>query len=338
MERCLIILACNDYEGIAITLQALNHTIQCDTPIVVILNGASGFAANQVEYIAREWAKYGRNRHVVKPIRSGGPPLYSILEVIKEFDPIRNVQQICKLDEDIIPIRKGWLDTLAKTFVSRNGTNMGFVTGLINNNCWGFDKMLDIFGKREDFRLMQNYKYAVGQWGERIIQSGEVDINQFGTIWRAPYMARWLHSWSSLDTNAFLNKTERLEVIRIGANVAFSIGCIYSSKELWMSLDPEENSSDEYLINKYCFENVLDKWAVMSEPIIHLYYYTHRTSNRDISGSVASELAMLFNDKEFITAYQTAKSYRNEEAGFILSQISHRISELISLAATVGEN
>lgn len=337
MDRCVVILTCNDYESLTINLNALNHTVRCETPIVIILNGTSGFAANQVERIARSWAGSGRNRYVVKPLRSGGPPLYSILEVIQEFEPIRYAQQICKLDEDTIPVRVGWLENLAKEFAARDGKNMGFVTGLINNNCWGFDKMLDIFGERENFKLIQNYKYSVGQWGERIVQRGEVDSNQFGTIWRLPYIARWLHGWSSLNSRNFLHKTQALGVTRIDANNAFSIGCIYSSRELWTSIDPQVNSSDEYLINKYCFDNALDKWAVMSEPIIHLHYYTHRASNRDIVGLVANELAGLFNDEEFITAHQQATGYRKEETEATLTQINARLNELIRLATIPEE-
>lgn len=338
MKRCLIILACADYESLSINLNVLNHTIECETPIVIILNGGSSFAANQVECIAREWAKMERNRYVVKPIRSGGSPLHSILEVIREFEPLKDAEQICKLDEDVIPIRYGWLGNLSKEFLRRDDTSLGFITGLINNNCWGFDKMLDIFGQRDNFKSIQNYKYTVGQWGERIVQSGEVDSNQFGTIWRSPYIARWLHSWSSLDARNFLDKTRDLDVARINSNIAYSIGCIYSSKELWMSINPEESSSDEYLINKYCFDNALDKWAVMSEPIIHLYYYTHRTTNYDLSELVANELADLFNDTKIIASHQKAMSCRNEEAGVMLSQINYRINELISLAATVNEH
>ena len=337
MKRCVVILTCNDYESLTINLNALNHTVKSETPVVIILNGSSGFAANQVELVARNWASQGSNRYVVKPLRAGGPPLYSILEVIKEFEPVRNAKEICKLDEDTIPIRVGWLENLSREFAARSGESMGFVTGLINNNCWGFDKMLDIFGERENFKSIQNCKYSVGQRGERVVQGGEVDSNQFGTIWRSPYIARWLHSWSSLNSKNFLLKTEALGVTRIDANVAFSIGCIYSSRELWTSIDPQESSSDEYLINKYCFDHALDKWAVMSEPIIHLHYYTHRASNRDIVGLVANELAGLFNDKEFITAHQKAMGYRNEETGAMLSQINFRLNELIRLATVPEE-
>jgi hypothetical protein len=266
------------------------------------LNGFGNIASYAVERVARVWAsKRPLKRYVVKPKSAGSKAFFSISEILSEYQLLRDVRYICKIDDDIVPLKPGWLQRLADSFHTfSKKENVGFVTGLINNNCWGFDTMLDIFDMRSEYKQMYNYRIpsrTPDKWS-----IGEVDNGSFGTIWQEPSIAWWVHQWSSLKPQNFIDRTVNNPPYKeITLDTPYSIGCIFFDKDFWLNLNPITYNSDldEDLIHKSCIEHGLRKFALMQEPIIHFFYANQRLPNRDLIAPFSDSLAYHFNDQSF---------------------------------------
>ncbi len=302
-KRAVVVLAAFDYESLQITLKSLDHTVDAGEKIVVILNGKRNFASEKIERIARAWAsKNTINRFVVRPLSAGSEPYFGLTEIIKNYEPLKDVQHICKIDDDIIPLKKGWVDNLSNAYGELSKKRkIGFVTGLINNNCWGFPQLIDLFDKRAEYETMYNYQTLAGELLERKVPPKQIDIGLNGTIVQYPFLAWWIHQWTSLNIAAFIDKTNLLPYQQIADATHYSIGCIYFDKEYWLSINQKKyNSSfDELLLHLDCRQNGLEKWAVMNEPMIHLFYRTQRYANHDLVDLVMPALAAHFQDDEF---------------------------------------
>lgn len=301
-QRALIILVSYEYESLQLTLRALNHTLSPEEKVVIILNGRPNYSGALVERICREWATFDQShRFVVRPLCAGGKAYWAIKEILEEFEPIKKTKYICKIDDDIIPLKKDWMNNLANTYESLevSGENIGFITGLINNNNWGFAELIDIFDKREEYKQINNYKSLSGKG---IINEKEIATGAFGSVWKYPYLAWWLHQWTSLCPNEFINKTTNLGIKEIPEYIHYSIGCIFFEKIFWLQLEiPEEQESafDELMLHMRCINTKFKKLALMNEPIIHLFYYTQRLANKDILPPIANALSFFFHDPSF---------------------------------------
>jgi len=303
VNRALIILASYDFESLQLTLGSLPHTVADNERIVVILNGINTLASAMVERVARAWAAASPgNRFVVRPICSGAKAFFAIKEVLADYEPLQDVEWICKIDDDVIPLKKNWLDALQNAYSGQSAAgSIGFITGLINNNCWGFNELLDIFDKRKEFRAMFNYRLRGGAVND--FMPGEVNNGSYGTIWHEPYIAWWVHQWTTLNIGDFIARTSGLPQKQIARDTGYSIGCIFFEKAFWLRLDHEKFNSilDEEIIHYTCQVEGRTRWAVMDQPMLHLFYFNQRLANRDIIDPVAASLSAYFNDESFKT-------------------------------------
>ena len=311
LNRAVLVLVAYDVEVLQITLRALTHTLDARENVVIVLNGKSDFASEYVERIARTWILGNQNRHVVKALRQGENPFVVISEILTSHKLFQNIEFICKIDDDIIPLKKGWLDELEKTYVDQklNEENPFFVTGLINNNSWGFKKIVDLFDKQDEYAEINNY---FSKSGMGLVQPGEIANGYLGTIWQYPYISYWLHQWTSLNIPEFIERTKNQGLILIDNECHYSIGCIFFSKDDWGRLESlsENTTFDELLIHKYCIKYNKTKWAILSEPMIHVFYHNQRIPNRNILIQIEKSLRDYFNDPNFeIQKYTTDENF-----------------------------
>lgn len=86
------------------------------------------------------------------------------------------------------------------------------------------------------------------------------------------------------------------------------------------------------IIHRKCLKNKWQKWAVMDEPLIHLFYNNHKIINLDILEPISHALANYFNDdgfvkdriiveKHFSSAFKQQLSSLNEDIILIKERI-----------------
>lgn len=300
----LLVLASDNFESLQLTLRSLDHTLINEEKVVVILNGNNSLNARIVEFVAQKWCREKPDlRFAVRPLCAPAKPFYAIKEIIANSRHFKDAEYVCKIDDDIIPLKSNWLQVLANHYASLSKElNIGFVTGLINNNCWGFKELVFIYNKKTEYSQIHSYNTVAGWQGVRTIKPGEIDDGDFGTIWHYPFIARWVHEWTSVHIDEFLQKTAGLNLKQIPLETYYSIGCILFKKEFWTKLSETEYSTeiDERIIHRKCLENKWQKWAVMNEPFIHLFYNNHKIINLDILEPISHALANYFNNEGFI--------------------------------------
>ncbi|MGE8557197.1 MAG: hypothetical protein ACN6NU_01815 [Acinetobacter sp.] len=298
-KRAIVLLAAYDASALYLTLKTLDHTLSNEETVVIILNGKRGIRSAFVEDVAREWIQGNKNRFVVRPLNYGNDPYNSIKEIIKDFEPLKHKEFICKIDDDLIPLRKGWLDNLHSKYLKHEEkSKIGFITSLINNNAWGFSELIKIFNKEDEYRKIMNYPSISG---EGIVMASEIANGVNGTVWQYPYLAKWCHEWTLLDIDNYLDKTKNLIDQEIPLKTHYSIGCIFFRKQLWLDVAEINKvvNFDELAIHMYCKQNSLKKIAVMSEPMGHLYYFVQRKANATMFPLFVNSLSEYWNDETF---------------------------------------
>lgn len=324
----LLVLASDNYESLQITLRSLDHTLIHEERVVIILNGTNSLNSRIVEYVAQKWCmQKPTSRFAIRPLCAPAKPLFAIKEVITNSEHFEDTEYICKIDDDIIPLKPNWVQVFANHYVALSQkSNVGFVTGLINNNCWGFKELVSIYNKKKEFSKIHSYETIAGWEGVRTVKPGEIDDGDFGTIWHYPYIARWLHEWTSFEIDKFLETVAKLHLKQIPLETYYSIGCILFKKDFWNDLNEVDYTTeiDEMIIHRKCLKNKWQKWAVMNEPFIHLFYSNHKIINLDILKPISHALANHFNDeafvkdrmntdKQFSLAFKQQLSLRNED-------------------------
>lgn len=94
-------------------------------------------------------------------------------------------------------------------------------------------------------------------------------------------MARWIHSWTTLRPDTYIDQTKNQGIEEINVAERYSINCIFFKKEMWNEIDDGGND-DELMVQKYCIENRKIAVANLSIPICHLFFYTQRKENKDL--------------------------------------------------------
>lgn len=296
-NRAIILLCAYDSVVLHFTLQALNKTLAHDEMVVIILNGKRGLRSSLVEQVARDWAKEKPNYHIVRPLCAGGAAYDAIKEVLENFEPLKNKEFICKIDDDLIPLKTNWLNNLHQNYLEQEKSHkVGFVTSLINNNCWGFSQLIEIFNKKSEYCNIMNYK---SNSGTGVVEAGHIADGFCGTVWEHPYLARWCHEWTLLDIPNFIKQTEQLSIQEIPLQTHYSIGCMFFRKELWSEIETYSHRFDELLIHEYCRDKQLKKFAIMNEPMGHLYYFVQRKPNSDLIPLFAESFSKYWQDEIF---------------------------------------
>jgi hypothetical protein len=300
-NKAIVLLAAYDFESLQLTLLALDHTIAQDEIVVIILNGKKGINSEHVERISRNWAKSRENKYVVKPPCCGNDPYFAIKEILNNYDILANVNYICKIDDDIIPIKHGWLSCLEKEYnrLTNNGEQIGFLTTLINNNTWGFNELVNILGLRDEY--LKLFDYNTNILGKEI-EKGKIENGFCGTVWEYPYIANWIHEKTSLNLDYYSKVTNDFQIKAIDPNTHYSIGLIYFEKHLWNKIKTRNDFSsfDELLLHNYCKVNKLSKWVLMDQPTVHLFYHTQRIANDKLIESFKIEFSNYFKNMNFL--------------------------------------
>lgn len=286
----VLMLAFSDFESMEISLAAISKTIESDDfKLFILQNGRNTYDCERTYRVAKRYENlFPKNIKVVDWI-TPNKPYFSILEFVKS-SVMEKYDYICKIDDDTFPLRKDWLDKIIDCYdKSKNklGESLAYVTGLVNNNPWGFLETMQIFDLEDEYiKKITRSHLAGSQYDEReplmLLEANHIYTGCCGTIWRNPYIARWLHEKTSFVPQEFIDKTKSLEYKEVDETKRYSINVIMFEKIFWKEIYLKNNSDDEHMCREYCIENNKKIMADLSNPFVHINFFSQREENRDL--------------------------------------------------------
>ena len=220
MEKiAVVILAYADYESLELALAAhVKHLPLTDlegrrVKIYILQNGRGTYDCERTYEVANRYHNlYPKDIVVVDTIPQGIP--YFSLSTLFKSKVFKQYRYIVKLD-DVLPLTPTWFLDLCQCWqdsVEQYGNQLAYVTGLVNNNPFGFKQVLNVMDLWNEYLDRYAREHLVGMSQEnsyaayRILPKDRVSTGGGGTIWRYAYISRWLHEKTTLDPKAFIKK------------------------------------------------------------------------------------------------------------------------------------
>ena len=289
----VLMLCCRDYEAVEVALACHMAYGDPKVPFFVLQNCRGDYDAERTLTALRRYETLYPDRIRVIERATGTYPYEAVAEALQS--ELLDYDYICKVDDDAFPIASGWLDALWQAYAdarARLGDKLGYATPLINNNCWGFPETLKVMGLEKAYFAEAARPHRTGpgptEARRRLAPANEVDGGEFGTIWKAPDIARWLHGKTTLQPDRFIEATRGLSAVPVDNTERYSIGCILFHRELWTAMN-DGGDNDETMIYSHCREHALEITCARSVPYVHLTYYVQKDELRDVVRA-ASEL------------------------------------------------
>lgn len=282
-DTAILLLTCNDYEAMEVVVDRLLCTTPPQVPIYILSNCHGLPGAEVCENMARMtgMAQYGRV-HWIAP-RGRKPAYRGILDAIEKDIP---ETYIVKFDDDAFPVTDGWLEALAETYGRQDPDRIAYVTGLVNNNPYGFSRLVQLPELAETYGAMMDHRHAAGAQipgydDVRIFEPGDVHPGSHGTVWQFPQLARWIHEETTLQPDRFVQMVAGLGEVQFDPSVRYSINVMYFHRDLWAAIDTG-GADDEEMLNIYCETH--DRQIVVREnvPFVHLYFGPQKRYLRDL--------------------------------------------------------
>lgn len=284
----VVLLAFADFEALEISLAAISKTIHNDITLFILQNGRGTYDCERTFRVAKRYEKlFPNNIRVVDWIPQGYA--YHSIKILLDGPVMTNYDYICKIDDDVFPLSYDWLDKLITCYddsKEKYGNDLGYVTALINNNPWGFKETLKIFNLEKEYVNKIGRMHTAGSdfdsaEPENFYAHDEIYTGCCGTIWGNPYISRWLHEKTSLKPDKYLSKTKKLGYKEVDETKRYSINAIFFEKKLWNDIDIR-CTDDEHMFREFCKNNHKKIIADLSNPFIHLNFYTQREENKDL--------------------------------------------------------
>ncbi|WP_320112768.1 glycosyltransferase family A protein [Draconibacterium orientale] len=300
-KTCIVLLACNDYESTQLTVANLLKYTPENIPIYFLPNNITdNFDSDRVREIGLFYSNLYPNRVIYVnwvtpsfPYQALGDLIYS--EQLGKYD------YICKIDDDVFPITSDWIEELAKCFEKHESDKLGYVTGLINNNPWGFAELVSLMNLQDEYKMLvpkvtiagKNMKGYMKQ--EQVIYP-EIGRGGFGTVWQYPHLARWIHEKTTFRPEEFISATRGLESKEIDNHLRYSIGCMLFRKSSWAKVY-NGSKTDEKMWHTYSKDNNMHNYAALNVPMVHLFFYNQRLSNKSILDRAYETFRNFANDQ-----------------------------------------
>lgn len=295
-KLAVVILAYGDYESLEISLAVHSkffpHNIGDGRRVkfFILQNGRGTYDCERSLQVAQRYKNlFPRDIEVITDIPSDAP--YTAILKLLQDKRLEKYDYIIKLDDDVFPLTGDWLDNLSKTYAvnyNRLGDKLAYVTGLVNNNPFGFKKTIEIMGLENMYYSTLAREHVVGidydlLMPSKVIPKDCISTNGGGTVWRYPYLARFIHEETTLKPDAFIAQTQGLGTCEVNNKERYSINCMLFRKEFWKTLSECYHSSDDELMCfKYCMDYERSIIAALNVPMVHLCFCVQRFENKDL--------------------------------------------------------
>ena len=220
-KTAIVILSCKDYESLEVSLPNYLENTPKETHFFILQNGFGTYDKDRTARVAHRISDLYPERVTVVDWIPEGKPYYAIKQLLHD-EKLSAFDYICKVDDDTFPVTKDWLEKLAFSYIQnkkRYGNKMAFTLPLVNNNPWGFKRTVELMGLEKEYdesigrihyagtdeALASAQKY----YPLKVCAQNEIFPSGFGTVWRYPYMARWIHEKTTLNFDVWVKKIEK---------------------------------------------------------------------------------------------------------------------------------
>lgn len=294
-KTAIVILSYSDFESLEISLSLHSKYSRHNADIFILQNGRGTYDCERTYRTARRYETlYPKQIKVIDWIKPQKP--YFAIKELLSSELMKNYEYICKMDDDTFPITDTWLNDLCKCYedsYGKYGDNLAYITGLINNNPWGFARVLKIMNleelyfkeySRAHYVGLKDYNYGKGNNLE-IFDNDKISDSAGGTIWRHAYIARWIHEKTTLNRLEYIKMTSDKFYEEIDNGKRYSINCMLFKKEFWNKIcekTDRRDADDEHLCFLYSYNNDKKIISNLKVPLVHLFFFTQREENKDL--------------------------------------------------------
>jgi hypothetical protein len=283
----ILMLACRDYEALELSLACHMAYGNRNVPFFILQNGRGDYDAERTLQVAHRYSSlFPETIRVIDSVPPNSP--YASISTVLQSNLFSGYDLVLKVDDDVFPIAPGWVENLVACFQQQkqiHGSKLAYVTPLINNNIWGFEQTINAMGIADRYFAEVSRPHCVGSGHGndpvRVIPADQINVGTCGTIWRYPYIARWIHQETTLQPDRFVAATAGLSPVEFPSKERYSIGCIMFEKNLWATIN-DGGTDDEHMVHMHCLRNALKVICCRSVPFVHLAYFTQKEENRDL--------------------------------------------------------
>lgn len=272
-NTAILILTCNDFEAMEITVNQVLRTTPRDVRIYLLSNCAGLPGADVCEKMCRiaSRAQHGRIVWINPGKRQAA--YFGIRDAIQhEIEE----EYIVKLDDDVFPARAGWFEDLVDCYARNSGPDLAYVSGIVNNNPWGFSQLVQLPELRDAYARAMPGPHVAGEFVPqyqdfRIAAAGAADPGGWGTVWQFPQLARWIHTETTLQPARYAALVAGLGEVDFDPSIRYSINVMLFQRDLWAAMG-NGGSDDEEMLNRYCATQKRRIVMRRDVPFVHLYF------------------------------------------------------------------
>ena len=290
-QTAIVVLAYADYESLELALAShAKFTVDSGVPIYILQNGRGTYDTERTCSVGKRYQSlFPETIKVITDILPQKP--YAAIKQLFHEELFSKYRYIIKLDDDVMVLTPDWVDKLIDTYIQaseQQGESLAYVTSLVNNNPYGFKKLVDSFEELSDeyfTRLARRHLVGCAPDDSynpyRIVPKETIFDGGFGTVWQLPYLGRWIHEKTTMQPEHYIERTQDLPVEEIDSRKRYSINCMMFEKKLWDEIY-NGGGDDEHMLHVYCMLNGKKIYANLAVPMVHLAFASQREEIRDM--------------------------------------------------------
>ena len=290
-QTAIVVLAYADYESLELALAShAKFTVDSGVPIYILQNGRGTYDTDRTCSVGKRYQSlFPETIKVITDILPQKP--YAAIKQLFHEELFSKYRYIIKLDDDVMVLTPDWVDKLIDTYIQaseQQGDSLAYVTSLVNNNPYGFKKLVDSYEELSDeyfTRLARRHLVGCAPDDSynpyRIVPKETIYDGGFGTVWQLPYLGRWIHEKTTLQPEHYIKRTQDLPVEEIDSRKRYSINCMMFEKKLWDEIY-NGGGDDEHMLHVYCMLNGKKIYANLAVPMVHLAFASQREEIRDM--------------------------------------------------------
>ncbi len=298
----VVILAYADYESLEVSLAAHMKFAQPGVKYYILQNGRGTYDTEKTYRVAQRYHYLFPNQVEVVDWIKPQPPYHSIKELLNS-PTMAQYDYICKTDDDVFPVTENWLENLFQCYEESHqkyGEELAYVSALVNNHYSGFEKILDFMGLKQKYLDEVAREHLIGFDSdgflkEQIYPKEKIYSGGAGTIMRYPYIARWLHTHTTLNVPEYVNKCTHQADFEFDSEQRMSINCILFKRDFWNIVENASIHEDEHRMHMWCKKNHPHIIVCPKALMVHLLYNSHREENKDMMPQIKAYYQKFLN-------------------------------------------